>query len=57
MLNRALFHNAYKTKALIEFVDFGRIFLPPYSLDLNLIKKFRATMKRWINRNITQCTE
>ena len=51
-MDNASFHNSEKTQKLIESVDCGVIFLPPYSPDLNPIEKFWANMKRWIKSNI-----
>jgi transposase len=39
----------------IESVDCRVIFLPPYSPDLNPIKKFSANIKRWIKQHIERC--
>ncbi|WP_104207047.1 transposase [Holospora curviuscula] len=39
----------------MESLGYELFFLPPYSPNLNPIKQFWTTMKRWINCNITQC--
>ncbi|PPE03323.1 transposase [Holospora curviuscula] len=56
-MDHASFHNAQKTKKLIESAGCGLVFLPLYLPNLNPIETFWATMKRWINRTISQCTE
>jgi transposase len=53
IMDNASFHKSQKTRELIESVGCQLIFLPPYSPDLNPIKKFWANMKRWIKDKIT----
>ena len=48
----AAFHKGEKTKQLIASAGCTIIFLPPYSPDLNPIKKFSGYMKRWIKSKI-----
>ena len=57
ILDNASFHKSQKTKELIESVGCTVIFLPPYSTDLNPIKKFWANMKRWIRQQIQFCDD
>ncbi|ETZ07294.1 hypothetical protein P618_200526 [Holospora obtusa F1] len=52
--DNAAFHRSQRTKELIESVSCQLIFLPPYSPDLNSIKKFWANMKRWVKNQIKQ---
>ncbi|WP_104206488.1 transposase [Holospora curviuscula] len=40
ILDQTLCHNSPKTRALIESIGCGLVFLPPYSLSLNIIKTF-----------------
>jgi transposase len=44
-LGNAAFHKSEKTKLLIENAGCQLLFLPPYSPDLNPIKKFWANLK------------
>jgi len=53
IMDNASFHRSQRTKDLIESVNCGIIFLPPYSPDLNPIEKFWANMKRWIKDKIS----
>ena len=52
IMDNASFHKSERTIELIESASCKIIFLSPYSLDLNPIKKFRANMKRWIKQQI-----
>jgi len=45
VMDNAAFHKSEQTKALIEHAGCSLIFLPPYSPDLNPIKKFWANLK------------
>jgi transposase len=57
IMDNAAFHKSNKTRELIESVGCRLIFLPPYSPDLNPIKKFWANMKRWIKNKIFSVTQ
>ncbi|GAJ46623.1 hypothetical protein HE1_00960 [Holospora elegans E1] len=52
IMDSASFHKSKRSRELIEFVKWSIIFLPPYTPDLNPIKKFWANMKRGIECNI-----
>ncbi|WP_165780623.1 transposase [Holospora curviuscula] len=51
-MGNASFHTPQKKRGLIQSIDCKIIFLPPYSLNLNSIDQFWATMKRWIKDRI-----
>lgn len=51
-MDTAGFHKSQSTLELINEAGCELIFLPPYSPDLNPIKKFRANLKRKIKNEI-----
>ncbi|WP_202149965.1 transposase [Candidatus Sarmatiella mevalonica] len=53
-MDNASFHKSKKTRKLIALVNCRIAFLPPYSPDLNPIRKFWANMKCWIKNQITE---
>jgi transposase len=54
MMDTAAFHKSKRTKELIvESIGCKRIFLPPYSPDVNPIEKSWANMKRWMKKKIS----
>jgi len=57
VMDNASYHKSQRTKELIEFVGYHILFLPPYSPDLNPIKKSWANMKRWIKNRISNFWE
>lgn len=51
VIDNASFHHSDQVKELCNYAGVKLEFLPPYSLDLNLIKDFFRVLKGFIKKN------